>query len=290
MEAAPAGASVAQAGHAKKKTKLSDAERKARRARAQKEWVRATRAHLNEQQVMAVKDAMAALKAGAIETPAFCAAALAIFQQVQDEAARVTLVRAMALLVPPKFRSLYHQIAAGRVVDDVDQATEGAAAAASPFAAAEIQPGLFLGGWDTVQSADALRARGITSVLTVGPEELVSDEVRNDSSFKQKVVVVNDMPQVDLMAHFDVCADFISEGSVAGGVRALDLTANALCWPRARQRASIMLAARLTGISFADFLRVRTAGICRVGAGPLLGWPVAVCGGCVRIPAAAAIE
>jgi hypothetical protein len=194
---------------------LSDEERKARRVKAQKEWARTARAQLSEEQLLVVKNAMGALKTGEIQTPAFCAAVLQLFGEVQDEVARVRLVRAMAMLVPPKFRALYHLLATGR-------GTEGATIEADQggsLEAHELEPGLFLGGWSSVQSASALRARGITHVLTVGPEEMLNDEVRNDRSFTRKVVPVNDMAEVDLMSHLDSCVAFICEAVASGSVR-----------------------------------------------------------------------
>jgi hypothetical protein len=194
---------------------LSDQERKARRAQAQKDWARTARAQLTDAQLAAVKGAMQSLKAGEIETPAFCAAALDTFGQVQDEVARVKLVRAMALLVPPKFRSMYHLLAAGRDIEDVSLEADRAA----QLPADEIETGLFLGGWDSVQSAAALHARGITHVLTVGPEEMLADDVRTGSGLTRKVVSLHDMAEVDILAHFDECADFINEALAAGAVR-----------------------------------------------------------------------
>ena len=194
---------------------LSDEERKARRVKAQKEWARTARAQLSEEQLLVVKKAMGALKAGEIETPAFCATVLKVFREVTDEVARVRLVRAMAMLIPPKFRGLYHLLAAGRDLEDGAVEADGA----GTLEAHEIEPGLFLGGWNAVQSASALRARGITHVLTVGPEEMLADEVRDGREFTRKVVSVNDMAEVDLLAHLDSCVAFIREALASGTVR-----------------------------------------------------------------------
>ena len=196
---------------------LSKEVRAARRARAQKEWARTARAQLSEPQLAATKAAMRALKAGEIETPDFCAAALAVFREVEDEVARARLVRAMEQLLPPKFRALYHRLAAGAV--DVAAAAAAAAAEAPGGQAAEIEPGLLLGGWDAVQSAEALRARGVTHILTVGAADMLAPEVADDSSgFVRKLVEANDMPETDLLAHFDACVEFISEGLGGGQV------------------------------------------------------------------------
>lgn len=196
--------------------RLTDAERKARRAKAQKEWAQTARAQLSEEQLLAVKTAMGSLKTGEIQTPAFCAAVLQVFREVQDEVARVRLVRAMAMLVPPKFRALYHLLATGRDAADVTPDADRA----ERLEAHEIEPGLFVGGWNAVQSASALHARGISHVLTVGPEEVLADEVRDDRGFTRKVVTVNDMAEVDMLAHLDSCVAFMKEALSSGSVRA----------------------------------------------------------------------
>lgn len=246
---------------------LSDEERKARRARAQKEWARTARAQLSEEQLEGVKSAMKALKAGKLETPAFCAAVLKVFREVQDEVARVKLVRAMAMLIPPKFRALYHLLAAGRDAEDVALEADQA----GQLEAHEIEPGLFLGGWNAVQSASALRARGITHVLTVGPEEMLVDEVRDDRSFSRKVVSVNDMPEVDLLAHFETCVEFIREAMKVGSVRC-------------RQFLPFFLLSPGTSRPFGKTDHCVTSCNGCIGVGPLLGWPVSVgsCGLCLH--------
>ena len=83
--------------------------------------------------------------------------------------------------------------------------------------AAAVTPQLFVGGWGSVQSADALRGQGITHILTMAHEGLLSSEVRNSTQLTRKVVEITDEERKDILTFFPECMDFIAHALARGG-------------------------------------------------------------------------
>ena len=61
---------------------------------------------------------------------------------------------------------------------------------------------------------------------------MLAHEVRDGREFTRKVVTVNDMAEVDLLAHLDSCVAFIREALASGTVRyKLHLLLTPFSWP-----------------------------------------------------------
>ncbi|XP_053916982.1 dual specificity protein phosphatase 12 isoform X2 [Cuculus canorus] len=77
-----------------------------------------------------------------------------------------------------------------------------------------VWPGLLVGGAESCQSAEALRAVGVSAVLTVGAEAEAAAAV---PGLRCLHVQARDEPRADLLSRLDECAAFISAARGVGG-------------------------------------------------------------------------